>query len=723
MPATYSQAGRLMTLTTPLGADSLLLEKLTGFEALSELFRFELDALAPQSDPVAFDQLLGQPATVAIQLPDGSSRYLNGIVCRLSEGAQERGPLGEATFLRYRLELVPKLWLLTLRSQSRIFQQLSVPDILKQVLTGIDVSWQIQGNFDPRDYCTQYQESDFTFATRLMEEEGIYYYFQHADGSHKMVVANTPQSHAAVPGPATVSYRPNAGGLQPDDRIFTWSKAQEIRPGKVTLWDHCFELPEQNLEAKVPILDSVSAGAVVHKLTAGGNGALEVYEYPGRYAQRFDGVDPGGGDRASDVQKIFPDGDRTAHVRMHQEACPALVVEGDGNVRHLSAGHKFTLADHFDADGDYVLTRVEHAISLEGVYTGEAMPVEAHACRFRCIPLALPFVPPLVTPRPKVAGPQRAVVVGPPGQEVFTDKYGRVKVQFFWDRDGKKDAGSSCWVRVAQPWAGSQWGGVWLPRVGHEVLVTFLEGDPGRPVVVGSVYNAENMPPYALPDNMTQSGIKSRSTPEGAADNFNELRFEDKKDSEEIYFHAEKDFNRVVENDDTLKVGFDKKDKGDQTIEIFNNQNLTVGAGKDQASDGSQTVSVYKDRTATVETGNETLTVKQGNRAVTVSTGNDTHKVEQGNRDVEIAMGNDTLTIKTGDQTTTLNVGSSTTEAMQAITLKVGQNSIKIDQSGITLSGMAIKVTGQVQVQVQAPIAQVSADGMLQLKGGVTMIN
>jgi type VI secretion system secreted protein VgrG len=723
MPATYSQAGRLMTLTTPLGADKLLLEKLTGVEAVSELFRFELDVLAPQSDPVAFDQLLGQPATVAIQLPDGSSRYLNGIVRRLAEGAQLPGPLGEATFLRYRLELVPKLWLLTLNSQSRIFQQLSVPDILKQVLNGLDVSWQIQGSFDARDYCTQYQESDFAFASRLMEEEGIYYYFQHADGSHKMVVANSPQSHAVVPGPGTVSYRPVEGGLHPADRVFAWNKAQEIRPGKVTLWDHTFELPSQNLEAKVPLPESVSAGSVVHNLKVASNGSLEVYEYPGRYATRFDGVDPGGGDRASDVQKVFPDGDRTARVRMRQEACRALAVEGEGNVRHLSAGHRFTLAGHFDADGDYALTRVEHAISLEGVYTGDAVAEEAHTCRFRCIPLALPFVPPLLTPRPKVAGPQRAVVVGPEGGEIFTDKYGRVKVQFFWDRDGKKDAGSSCWVRVGQPWAGSQWGGVWIPRVGHEVLIAFVEGDPGRPIVVGSVYNAENMPPYALPDNRTQSGIKSRSTPEGTAENFNELRFEDRKGSEEIYFHAEKDFNRVVENNDTLKVGFEKKDKGDQTIEVFNNQSLTVGAGKDQAADGSQTVSVYKDRTTTIETGNEALTVKQGNRAVTVSTGNDTHKVEKGNRDVEIAMGNDELTIKNGNQTTTLSLGSSTTEAMQRITLKVGQNSLTIDQSGITLAGMAIKVTGQVRVQVQAPIAQVSADGMLQLKGGVTMIN
>jgi type VI secretion system secreted protein VgrG len=321
-----------------------------------------------------------------------------------------------------------------------------------------------------------------------------------------------------------------------------------------------------------------------------------------------------------------------------------------------------------------------------------------------------------------------------------------VKVQFNWDRDGKKDAASSCWVRVGTLWAGKQWGSIWIPRIGQEVIVAFEDGDPDRPIVVGAVYNADNMPPYTLPDHRTVSGIKSRSTTQGGEDNFNELRFEDKKDSEEIYFHAEKDFNRVVENNDTLKVGFEKHDKGNQTIEIFNDQSLkvgagktkadkgsqivdvfnsqtlTVGSGKGDAKEGSQTISVYKDRTTTIETGNEALTVKQGKRTVTVSQGDDTHKIDQGKRDVEIAMGDDVLTIKTGNQTIKLNTGASTTEAMEGITLKVGQNSIKIDQTGITLKGMKIQLQGQMQVQVQGMMTQVSADAMLQLKGGVTMI-
>jgi type VI secretion system secreted protein VgrG len=497
----------------------------------------------------------------------------------------------------------------------------------------------------------------------------------------------------------------------------------------VTLWDHCFELPGQNLEANKVTTESVAAGTVTHKLKVGGNDALEVYEYPGRYAQRFDGVDPGGGDRAADVQKIFQDNARTAGLRMDQEATPALVVLGEGNVRHLAAGHKFTLADHFDANGAWVLTRVEHEANLEGVFTNTAPPEEAYRCRFRCLPLALPFRPPLVTPRPRIPGPQTAVVVGPSNEEIFTDKYGRVKVQFNWDRDGKKDASSSCWVRVGTLWAGKQWGSIWIPRVGHELIVAFEDGDPDRPIVVGGVYNAENMPPYALPDNRTQSGIKSRSSLKGGEENFNQLRFEDKKDSEEIYFHAEKDFNRVVENNDTLKVGFEKKDKGDQSVEVFNNQSLKVGAGKNQADEGSQTIDVFNSQTLTVgsgkaqaKEGSQTISVYK-DRTATIETGNETLTVKKGNRSVEISLGNDTLTIKTGNQTTKLNAGASSTEAMQSIELKVGQNSIKIDQSGITLQGMMIKLQGQVQVQVKAPITQLSADGMLQLQGSVTKIN
>jgi type VI secretion system secreted protein VgrG len=285
------------------------------------------------------------------------------------------------------------------------------------------------------------------------------------------------------------------------------------------------------------------------------------------------------------------------------------------------------------------------------------------------------------TPKPVVRGPQTAIVVGPAGEEIYTDQYGRVKVKFHWDRAENKDETSSCWIRVSQPWAGKGWGAITIPRIGQEVIVDFLEGNPDQPIITGRVYNADQTVPYALPDNATQTGIKSRSTKAGGQDNFNEIRMEDKKGQEEIYIHAEKDMNVVVENNATLKIGFDKKDKGNQTIDIYN------------------------DRTTTLEQGNDKLQLKQGNREVVLD------------------MGNHTLSIKQGNQETKVDLGKSTLEAMQSIELKVGQNSIKIDQSGITIKGMMIKIEGTAMAEVKSPMTTIKGDGMLTAKGGIVMIN
>jgi type VI secretion system secreted protein VgrG len=360
--------------------------------------------------------------------------------------------------------------------------------------------------------------------------------------------------------------------------------------------------------------------------------------------------------------------------------------------------------------------------------------------------VALPYAPAEKTPRPRIPGPQTAVVVGPAGEEIFTDKYSRVKVQFPWDRDGKNDAASSCWVRVGTLWAGTQWGAIHIPRIGQEVIVAFEDGDPDRPIIVGSVYNADNMPPYTLPDNRTQSGVKSRSSLKGTAENFNELRFEDKKDSEEIYFHAEKNFNRVVENNDTLKVGFLKKDKGDrtvevfnnesisigggkgeaadgsQTVDIFNNQKLTVGSGKGNAKDGSQTITVYKNRTTLIETGDETLTVDKGKRTEEVE-GNDTLTVRTGNRAVTIKTGNDDLTVSSGNLTIKVSAGTASVEAAQKIELKCGGSTITMEPAKITIKSPMVTVQGDAKVDVKSPMTTVTGDGVLTLKGGVVLIN
>ena len=667
MDAIFTQEKRVLKINTPLGPDVLLLAGLSGQEAISSLFQFHLDLLAENRRQINFDDLLGKKVSIELMLPDERARYFNGYLNSFSQGARDQ------RFTRYRAEMVPQFWFLTRIAQSRIFQHISVPDILKKVLQGVDVAFELQGTYQPRDYCVQYRESDFNFASRLMEEEGIYYFFKHTADSHKMVIADTPQSHTDL---GKIPYEELGGGTRSEERIHRWEKMQDLRSGKYTLWDHCFELPGKHLEAEKTVIDSVSAGTVTHKLKVGGNDKLEIYDYPGGYAQRFDGVDAGGGDSASELQKIFDDNRRTVGIRMQQETVPALVINGASDCRHLVSGHKFTLANHFNANGTYVLTSISH-VAQEGVGTGgQASAGDSHYSNvFTCIPFALPFRPLCSTPEPVVYGTHTATVVGPAGEEIFTDKYSRVKVQFHWDRQGKNDADSSCWVRVGTPWAGQNWGIIHIPRIGQEVIVDFLEGDPDQPIIVGSVYNADQTPPYKLPDNKTQSGIKSRSSLHGGTDDFNELRLEDKKGSEEIYFHAQKDFNRVVENDDDLKVGHD------QTIEIKNNR---------------------------------TETVKEGNEKVTI---------EQGNRDVKISMGNETLKISMGNQQTNIDLGKSETEAMQSIELIVGQSSVKLDQMGVTIKGMMITIEGQIQVQMKGLMTQIEGTAMLQEQGGIIMIN
>jgi type VI secretion system secreted protein VgrG len=560
---TYTQTNRPLQIATPLGRDAVWLVGFEGQESISGPYRFRLSLLAANNRPVAFDKLLGQKVTVGLALGEGGVRHFSGIISRFAQGARDK------FFTAYEAELVPQFWLLTHRVQSRIFQHQTVPEILKEVLRGLDVTYQIQGTFAPRDYCVQYRESDFAFASRLMEEEGIYYFFKHADGRHEMVLANTPQSHPDLPGPCDLIYDEVEGGTRPEFRITGWKKEQELRSGKVTLWDHCFELPHKHLEASRPVLDAVPVGTVKHKLQVGGNDQLEIYDYPGGYAQRFDGIDRGGGERPAELQKIYEDNRRTAAIRAQQVAAQALTIRGASTCGQFASGHRFTLTRHFDADGPYVVTAVEHSAHLSGNYRSGDGVVLAYENRFRCIPLALPYRPPLVTPRPRIDGTQTAVVVGPPGPEqIYTDKYGRVKVKFHWDRSTSKPEESSCWIRVGTPWAGKGYGMIHIPRRGHEVIVAFEEGDPDRPIIVGSVYNAETMPPFPLPACKKQSGMVSASNkPTGG---FNQISINDSHGKEQISIHGQYDMSTVVENNESHSA----KNRGTIVAEV---DNLLVG--------------------------------------------------------------------------------------------------------------------------------------------------
>jgi type VI secretion system secreted protein VgrG len=728
-PQDYSQDNRAIKVDVPgLAKDTLLLERFKGTERISGLYRFTLDLLAVDNTKVHFEDLLGKTLTVTLNQPGRGPRYFYGMVNRFTQGNPVFSPHGAVAFYRYHADILPRVWLLTRTVRSRVFQHKTVPQILETVFQGYDeVKTQFMATYQPRDYCVQYQESDLDFACRLMEEEGIYYYFTHPEGGYQMQVVDSDMYLSEIlEGSSPVYFRQVYRELAEDEVVIQWEKSQEIRSGKYTVRDRNFELTS-DLEASSSLGQTVQAGTVTHQLQVENNAALELYRFPGGYATRFDDKDRTGGDTPDNLNLVFDERTRVAGLRMQEEAAPALVVQGMSNSRRFAAGATFTLADHFDADGSYLLTRVDHLASVAESYLGGAPDSFEYANSFQCSPSALTYRPPRATPRPRIEGPQTAVVVGQQGDEIFTDKHGRVKVQFYWDRDNTKTPDSSCWVRVGSIWAGAAWGAVHIPRVGQEVIVAFLDGDPDRPIIVGSVYNNENTPPYTLPDNKTQSGIKSRSTLQGDDTTFNELRFEDLKGSELVYFHAEKDFQREVENNDTLTIGVE---------------------GSNSLKDGSQTITVYKNRTATIKTGNESLTVEQGNRSVTVSqgddshevttgkrtvtvNGDDTHEIKTGKRSVTIDTGDDTLTLKLGSQTvqiqvgnqsTKLSVGSSTTEAMTGITLKVGANSVEITPAGITLKGMMVNIQGQAMTAIKAPITQVNADGMLMLKGGITMV-
>lgn len=607
-------------------------------EGISKLFRYELSLIHEEVDEgyvptiVNTNAVLGQPMLIAVNQPDATQRYFHGIVAHFTQGHRD------GRFTYYNAVLVPRVWLLTQRAQSRIFQQKSVPDILREVFTGLEVTYEIQGTFHPRDYCVQYRETDFNFASRLMEEEGIYYYFEHSDSGHRMVVANTPQSHRECPGKAKIPYildvTREEGFL---GCIHQWQFDQILQTGKYSLWDHTFELPHKRLEAEKP-----------SRVIVGGNQQLEIYDYPGGYAKRFAGIDKSGGVQASELQKIFEDNQRTAELRMQEIDAGLKVSSGKGNCAALTAGYRFEIFNHpsGETNGAYVITSVSHEAVQSPAYVSNEIGDEPYKTEFSCIRYGsgnAPYRPPSTAQKPIVHGSQTAVVVGPPGEEIFVDKYGRVKVQFHWDRAGQANASSSCWIRVAQTSASTRWGSIYIPRIGQEVVIDFLEGDPDRPLIVGTVYNASELPPYTLPDEKTKTVIfKSDSSKGGGG--FNEIRIEDKKGSEQVFIHAEKNKDTRIKNDDLTFIGRDRhsiisKDdlsqiKGDKHLQIRGDQNEKVGGtvslsvtgdmqekvGIKYALDAGTEVHIKSGTNLVLETGT-TLTLKVGGNFININPG------------------------------------------------------------------------------------------------------
>jgi type VI secretion system secreted protein VgrG len=523
----FEQTGRLISIDTPLGEDKLLLERYTGSEAMSRLFHFNADLLS--ADYINFQDIVGQPVTITVNHPDGPRRYINGIVSRF-EFKEKRD-----RFHHYRAEVVPWLWLLTQAANCRIFQNKTAVDVIKKVFDDLgfkDYKDSTQRTYTSREYCVQYRETDFAFVSRLMEEEGIFYFFQHQDGKHTLVMADSHDTNVPCPNQAQAKFERTRGTLELDEDVVTAiTTHQELRSGKYSSTDYNFETPQTSLLSTSPTTVSV-----------GGNGRFEVYDYPGLYMKK-------------DL------GSTRTDIRMQEIESDHLVASGESHCRAFLPGYRFELINHpVDAlNTTYLLAEVNSRASVGTAYAeNEAnrnVDPGGYDNSFTAIPYSVPYRPRRVTQRSIVEGPHVAVVVGPGGEEIYADKYGRVKVQFFWDREGQKNESSSCWVRVSQAWAGDKFGAMWIPRIGQEVIVSYLEGDPDQPVITGRVYNAQNMPPYDLPDHHTVSTFKSRSSKGGGADDFNEIRFEDKTGHEQLFLQAQKNMHVNVKANLAESVG------------------------------------------------------------------------------------------------------------------------------------------------------------------------
>lgn len=690
---------RRFTVTTPLGEDVLMLKSMNGHETLGRLFRYEVELIS-EDGQIDSNKLIGEPLTVSVQLPDGSKRHFSGLVTAFGEGG------GFGRYALYTAVVEPWLALLDLTNDCRIFQAKAVPEIMKQVFRDLgfsDFQERIYETYPEWEYMAQYRESAFAFASRLMEQEGIYYYFKHSEGRHELVLADSPSSHEAAPGFDEIPFYPPSqhSDRREEEHISSFAMVKQIQSGAYATTDFDFKQPKVSLMSK-------SSDPASHT-----HADLEVYDYPGEFVQ--------GGDGAA-----------LAKRKLEELQAGFERYQGAGSVSGVGVGNTFKLANHPVAahNKEYLVTSCRYALVVTGYESGDRGLEERFDFSFSAITAKRQYRTPAKTPKPYIRGPQTAVVVGPGGEEIWVDEFGRIKVQFHWDRLGKKNEDSSCWVRVSQAWAGPGFGAIHLPRIGQEVVVEFLEGDPDRPFVTGRVYNADNMPPYKLPDNKTQSGIKSRSSKGGAADNANELRFEDKKGSELLFVQAEKDFETVVKNDERRTVKNDRKKDvtnnedttigknrsesvgENESISIGKNRTLSIGGNHDVSVDKAQTTSVTKDNTTSISGANSLSVSKDDSTAVTgaqsISIGKDRSLTVSGGHTISVTKdenhtidGAHSLKVKKNG---VIDIGKkmSITVADELV-IKVGKASITMKKDGtITIDGKDIKLNGSGKIDIKA---------------------
>lgn len=649
-----TQELRLLELKTPLGANTLLINTLEASEEISGLFQFQLDMLADVDTKIQARSLLGKAVCISMLDNDNGDdkRYFHGIVSHVSQGPREE------RFQHYHAVVVPWLWLLTLNHQSRIFQDKTVVEIVKAVFDDLkssfpDINYRDATTADHTalDYCVQYRETDFHFVSRLMEQDGIFYFFEHTDSKHTLVLADSNSVFTPCPGNSTVLYFEGGFGER-EGTINYWEQQISFRSGKFSMRDHHFQLPTKSLEVMESSKDQ-SASA-----------SLEVYKYPGQYALRFKNPEQ----RLGQVEK---EGDKLVRIHMEEEEMQARILSGGSTRRNLRVGNKFSLSKHFSADGQYLLTSVHHTVAQTPDYiSGQTNPTP-YRNSFGCVAADVPVRPARSTIKPVIAGPQTATVAVKSGEESWLDKFGRVRVQFHWERKGKNNETSACWVRVAQPWAGASWGAHFWPRVGQEVVVEFLEGDPDRPIITGSVYNAANMPPYTLPDNYTRSGIITRSSKNGGSKNFNELRFEDKTGQEQIFINAEKDMDHRVEHDHRVFIG------ANQHLIVKANQTELIEGNKDEHVKGVHVEKI--DSNASRDIGGDHKEKIAGKLSLQVG-GAQHHTVGS------------VYTLQAGDEIHLMAGSKVVIEGGMEVSIKGAGGFVDIGASGVTIQGTLVTI-------------------------------
>ena len=664
----WSRANALMAMTSPLGGDVLIPISLSAQEAISQPFQFDVRAVS-QKRGIDPNDLLDKPACVVLQDAGKPVRYFHGIVRSLTAAGTTRSADAVDAHQLYQLSLVPRLWFLSQTVDCRVYQNKSAGDIIKAMFHDAGLT-DLSGppSSTTREYTVQFNESDLTFATRLMEEEGWFYFFQHDEKKHTLVIANQNVAFKDVDD-ATLFL---VGGDDDTHKLLDFNHAAATARGKMTYRDYDPTKPDTLLHDEQPTT-----------LQTSGNNARDHFRWP---AVTFDN---------STVA------DRTQWEMQAAEATAAL-YHGACDFGGMVAAGKFKV-DSKPAnpgyDGTYVVRSVLHHASDDTWLTGGGSALYSN--NFIAFKADTTWRQPRVTPRPRMEGIHTALVMGPQhgtdaqiksqdGEEIHTDKLGRVKVRFYWDHRGEATGGQAIWARVIQPWAGKGWGAQFIPRVGTEVAVAFVDGDPDRPIVIGGLYNGRDTPIYSESDK-TKSGIRTRTSLNGGSSDFSEYTFDDKKGSELIYEQAQKDLTTYVKNDQTLKIDNCRivTVKKDETVDIQNNQTIKVKQ-------------------------NHSLTVTSGNHSIEVSQGNHSMKVDTGNHSTDVAMGNVSLKA---------DAGQISHEAMQSIVLKVGGSSIKLDPTGVTITAMMVKIQGQTMTQIQGTMTQVSGDGMLTLKGGIMMIN